>query len=302
MTSKQDFRGITKHTLHLLENGEDKHVDYKQNIKGIHAEDLVAFANSDEGGVLLIGVKEEKDESGRQIGVPCGCLVGDKARLQIMGKALSCSPPVQVEIFVENLSKIPFYRIEIPAGSQKPYSTNSGTYKKREDGRNNPMHPEQLLSMFLEREGEEFRQRFSQATGELEGKMHHALNVVGNLEDAVTSKIEDISSSMGWADKESGRAKNRIEDVDNTVNEIQQMIKRQQDMIEVLYSQYEMEDLLLEKAKNELLEVIIKQLEKNKIFNEKALGDKNITEISKKIITRLLTDAIMSIQSKKEEY
>jgi predicted HTH transcriptional regulator len=105
-----------------------------------------------------------------------------------MGKALSCNPPVQIEIYTENTSSNPFFRVEIPSGHQKPYCTNSGTYKIREDARNHPLHPEQLHSMFLDREGEEFRDRFSQAAGDLEGKMAHTLDIVGDLESIISSK------------------------------------------------------------------------------------------------------------------
>jgi ATP-dependent DNA helicase RecG len=198
IANQRNFQGISKRARTLLSGGESKDVDYKEKVKGLHAEDLVAFANSENGGAILIGVREVAGHDGKQKGEPIGHPIDDDSRLQIMGKALSCSPPGQVEVFVENLGHLPFFRVEIPSGAHRPYATNSGTYKIREDGRNNPLLPEQLLKMFLEREGEEFRARFSEATGQLESRMTEALGLVENLEYVISGKIEDIGSSLGW--------------------------------------------------------------------------------------------------------
>lgn len=165
-----------------MASGESKDVDYKESVKGLHAEDLTAFANSESGGAILIGVREATGPHGKQVGEPTGHPIDDASRLQILDKALSCSPPVLVELYSENLDHLPFYRVEIPSGAQKPYATGSGTYKIREDGRNSSLLPEQLLNMFLERESAEFRSRFSEATGKLESSMAEALELVENLE------------------------------------------------------------------------------------------------------------------------
>jgi len=306
MSKKSEYSGITKRTKSLLSGGENKAVDYKDRIKGLHTEDLVAFANSKNGGTILIGVKEEKSKNGSQIGVPIGCPIGDKSKLQIMGKALSCSPPVQLELFVENLSKKPFYRIEIPSGVRKPHSTNSGTYKIREDGRNHPLLPEQLLSIFLDREGEKFRDRFSQAAGELEGQMNHALSVVNELELAITSKIEEISSSMGWAEDDANNARHTIEDVDRTVNTIASTVKRDQERIKSLLKHLDAKDPIIEKAKKEILEHLTAQFKENEeLFlsikkgeSIKLSGD-SVEELNKEILKELVSQAI-SIVDKNE--
>ena len=180
-------KDISKRALELLSSGENKLVEYKEKVQGLHAEDLVAFANSDSGGAILIGVREETTSNGKQVGKPVGHAMDDNTRLHIMSKALSCSPPVQIEIVVENIRMKPFYRVEIPSGNHKPYATNSGTYKIRENGRNSPLHPEPLLRMFLEREGEEFRSRFAQAASKLDERMNAALASVEGLEQAISS-------------------------------------------------------------------------------------------------------------------
>jgi ATP-dependent DNA helicase RecG len=71
------YKGISKSAKGLLASGESKFVDYKEKVKGFHAEDLVAFANSNEGGAILIGVREATTSTGVQIGEPIGHPVDD---------------------------------------------------------------------------------------------------------------------------------------------------------------------------------------------------------------------------------
>jgi hypothetical protein len=49
---QSEFKRISKRGKELLSRGEDRHVDYKEKAKGLHAEDLVAFANSKDGGCI----------------------------------------------------------------------------------------------------------------------------------------------------------------------------------------------------------------------------------------------------------
>jgi len=306
---QNEFKGISKRGKELLSQGEDKHVDYKLRVKGLHAEDLVAFANSKEGGAILIGVAESSDKNGQQIGVPDGIKTDDEAKLQIMGKALSCSPPVQIELLVENSSNKPFYRVEIPSGSHKPYCTNSGTYKIREDGRNNPLHPEQLLAMFLDREGEEFRSRFSQAAGELESKMASTLDVVGDLEHVITAKIDEISNSMGWAEYEASSAKSTIEDVDSYTRAIHKKTQNLEARLRALMNHMEAIDPVKEDAKKEVLDWLIKKLTEDEELLKKAregkplsmtLGGDAAGELDKSDLQSILSKAIKELEPEKD--
>lgn len=298
---QSEFKGVSKRGKELLARGEDKHVDYKLKVKGLHADDLVAFANSREGGAILIGVGEASNSDGQQIGVPDGIKTDDEAKLQIMGKALSCSPPVQIELFAENVSSKPFFRIEIASGSHKPYCTNAGTYKIREDGRNNPLHPEQLLSMFLDREGEEFRSRFSQASGQLESKMADTLGIVGDLEHVISSKIDEISSSMGWAEYEASNAKSTIEDVESYAHAINKRSRKLEQRLRALLTHLDAHDPVKEEAKKEVLGWLVENLEDNKELLEKAkkgeplsltLSGENAGELEKSDLTELLKQAV----------
>lgn len=263
MVKQNNFQGISKRAQALLDAGESKAVDYKEKVKGLHSEDLVAFANSENGGAILIGVREISGHHGKQKGESIGHSIDDDSRLQIMGKTLSCSPPIQVEIFIENLRHLPFYRVEIPTGAQKPYATNSGTYKIREDGRNNPLLPEQLLKMFLEREGEEFRSRFSEATGKLESSMKEALGLVEKLAQVISEKIEDIGSSLGWAEYKAGDAADTIEIVRQNILSLTGEAKKQKQRIKAVISEVGADDPIKRKAEEETVALLINKLKED---------------------------------------
>jgi predicted HTH transcriptional regulator len=119
---------IRPHTRRLLDGQEGREVDFKQSPDGVDPEDLVAFANGT-GGTILVGVGEVETESGLQRGRVIGCAISDELRVGFINKASSCRPPVELEVTIENLNDVPFYRIDIPEGSHKPYCTQKGVYK-----------------------------------------------------------------------------------------------------------------------------------------------------------------------------
>ncbi|MGB7758856.1 MAG: ATP-binding protein [Bryobacteraceae bacterium] len=162
-----EFQAISDRANRLLSRQEDFDVAFRKSVSGLEAEDLVSFANSKNGGAILIGVNRTKHGNGRQRAALVGCAVGDRERLKILAKANQCVPPVPVSIFAENCAKEPFYRIEIASGPQKPYCTTGGTYKTRGAGRNEMLYPAQLLALFVETEGNEFLRWFQQSATSL---------------------------------------------------------------------------------------------------------------------------------------
>ena len=308
MAKKKQYGGISRWAKFLLKSGETREVDYKENLKGLHAEDLVAFANSANGGAILIGVEEFTSTAGIQQGRPIGCPVDDDARLQVLSKALSCSPAVEIELFTENVSGTPFFRIEIPSGSHKPYSTSSGTYKIREDSRNNPLLPEALLKMFLDREGSEFRTRFSEATGSLETRMQEALAAVKMLEDAVADKIKEIGSSLGWAEYKAGEAADKIESVESQVVTLADEQMKQTRRIKAIALKVGAEDPVKEETEKEALDLLVKKLADDPHLLKSAKAGKSLSlsltgnsaaEIEKEDLTRLFHEAVLQLSKEK---
>ena len=189
---KSEYQGISKRAQALLEKSEDYDVEFKESLAGLESEDLVAFANSDEGGSILIGVKEIK-KGGRQRGEIVGCSIGDKNKQAIINKAVNCSPPITIEIFIENLSMNPFFRIEILDCRDKPYSTMSGTYKIRGDGQNLALIPGLLLRMFMDRETQIFIERYKDATRDFEIRMSSLLEDIGKKSSKLGGKLSEVT-------------------------------------------------------------------------------------------------------------
>ena len=200
---KQEYKRLSKRAKLLLSLQEGLDVDFKRNVQGLKPVDLVAFANSKRGGAILVGVDEIKEKDGRQSTKIVGCSVGDEDKRTIIDKANSCIPNVEVSIFIENLSRNPFFRIEIKSGSDKPYCTKKGTYNIRDNGRNSPIYPEKLLSMFIEKEGETFLRRFKDATRNIE-------ETISKLK----SKVEEDSKDLLYEVQDTGSK------IDESLNEI----------------------------------------------------------------------------------
>ncbi len=199
--AQQEFRTITKRSQELLGRSEQRDVEFKESMAGLKNQALVAFANSAAGGTILIGVREVKLEDGRQRGEIVGVEVSDKAKLQIVNRASSCIPPIELEVFIENTDDKPFFRIEIPSGKYKPYCTGGGRYAIRGNARTNVLMPNQLLNMFMENESQQFFQRFQRVTAELEEHLTAIAEKVSALEqrlsdsatlDQIEAKIDQL--------------------------------------------------------------------------------------------------------------
>lgn len=201
MASPGEYEGLSERARELLSRQEDGDVDFKRQLSGLSSADLVAFANSPSGGAILIGVDEGVSGNGLQRGLIVGCPVGDKEKLIILNKAESCVPPIEVEIFAENTVDLPFLRVEIPSGPDKPYCTRKGIYAIRGDGRTKALLPGRLLSLFLETEAEQFFTRFREATGELEASLtvlkSQVIDEFADLLVRVERMEGEIAASLG---------------------------------------------------------------------------------------------------------
>lgn len=204
---KDIYMTVSQKTKALLNKQEGLDVDYKMTVKGLESTDLVAFANSPNGGTILLGVAEIEEDNGMQKGKIVGCSVGDKERLFILSKAESCIPPVELNIIIENYARKPFFRIDIPSGKDKPYCTAAGTYKIRGDGRTNTLLPGRLLSLFLEKHSDLFFNRFREATKELgknmqisnkffQKELKEMVRKIINMEDYVESRLNNIQEGV----------------------------------------------------------------------------------------------------------
>ncbi|MFO7626811.1 MAG: ATP-binding protein [Candidatus Fermentibacteraceae bacterium] len=200
-----EHSGLSERAGELLCRQEGIGLDFKESVNALSAEDLVAFANTEHGGVVLLGVRELRDSRGMQLAEIVGCEVGDKAKLNILGKAESCVPPVEVRVILENRDgEKPFLRVEIPPGRNRPYCTSGGTYKVRGDARNEALTPDKLLALFLETENSRFVNRFREAASDLEDsilevkkKLVDEMGDIYRQVDSLRASLEKSASNSG---------------------------------------------------------------------------------------------------------
>lgn len=217
MFGKRKYSGISTRAKVLLNKEESFDVDFKSNSE-ISIEDLVAFANSESGGTILLGVDEIENEDGTQKGKIIGCNVSDMNKLKIVNKANQCIPHIDISIHIENSKDKPFYRLEIPSSKNKPHCTQKGIYKTRGDGANKPLLPQELIRIYLDSESDNFLKKYSKATIEMRNELQNLhkkqiesmwnstfetqINIedaVGGIEtilDDVHMKIEDSQSEL----------------------------------------------------------------------------------------------------------
>ena len=197
MATPKRLKTVSSATQTLLLQGESERADFKRAPAGISADDLVAFANSNTGGTILAGVDECTGTDGAQVGVVVGCDVNDAVILQIVNKALSCLPPIALEVQIENLGTLPFLRIDVPSSATKPHCTPKGVYCRRDGSRNRALHPSEILQIFLESEARAFAEKFEAAAGRISDDL-------ANLEESLDSSIQSMADQLGWADSKLG--------------------------------------------------------------------------------------------------
>jgi len=196
-------------------------VDFKRDARGLHSEDLVAFANAHGGGAILVGVAETTDSLGRQVGTVVCCRTGDGERLQIVNRAQECIPPVRVEVIEEIWDDHALFRVEIPSSNVRPHCTSAGTYKVRVDGRNRPLRPDEIAAILLEREPESFRARFADATTTLARTLEQVVSEVQNIEADLHMQLKSIAGSADDAASEASDSAWSLRSLEDAVTSLQ---------------------------------------------------------------------------------
>lgn len=237
----------------MLAAGESVSVDFKRSPDGVSADDVVSFANAESGGTILIGIDEQNAPGGAQIGVVKGCDVSDGTILQITNKALSCLPPVAISIHIENLDEVSFLRIEVPSSVTKPHCTPKGIYCRRDGSRNRPLHPAELLKIFLESEARSFAEKFETAADRITSDLQE-------LESSLDQSIKSMADQLGWTDL-------KFDDTESTLNSVLAYTKATHDesgdistRLRALFRQDSREDPVRIKAHKTLVDAIVEQL------------------------------------------
>lgn len=269
MAIKKRIKSLSKLTRELLAEGESTRSDFKRLPNGISADDLVAFANSEDGGHILAGVDEQLRDNA-QIGVVRGCDVSDGTILQILNKAVSCIPPVSIDVYIENLDDQPILRVEVPSSETKPHCTPKGIYCRRDGARNRPLHPSELLKLFLDSEASAFAERFESAADRITDDLN-------NLESSLDSSIRNMSDQLGWADFQ-------LDDTESTLRRIQGLITKlttdtdnANSRLRALFRQDEREDPVRKKARLQFINKLINQITEDEVLLARVIAGEQLT-------------------------
>jgi ATP-dependent DNA helicase RecG len=177
-------------TKRLLARSEGLQVDFKRDAESVKPDDLVAFANSG-GGTILIGVDEIKGTNGIQRGKIVGCNVSDKERNKLVSRANSCRPAIPVTITVESNGKQAIMRVDIQKGGL--HCTSSGTYKIHRDGQNDIIDPTLMAEIIVKLER-------AKILGYLRAAVRPELEVAQDdmqaLYEEARSEIEDLRAEL----------------------------------------------------------------------------------------------------------
>lgn len=256
-------------------------MDFKRNSDAISLEDFVAFANGGNVSYILVGVDEQRSNTGPHKVVIVGCDISDSAILQITNKALSCIPPISIEIVPENLDGKSILKVIIPKSEILPHCTPKGIYCRRDGSRNRPIHPNELLKIFLENEGRIFAERFQESVETLSDNLN-------NLETSLQSSIDSMANQLGWADSQLGDTESMISSVYSTVRHISEQSKDTSKRLKALFKQDSREDPVKEAAKKELIEALAKEfLQKPELVSSCRKGGKLQVKASGKAASEL---------------
>ena len=214
-----DYPEIRPETKALIENPETREIEYKQSIAGLDASDMVAFANTN-GGTILIGVKEVKNDSGRQRGEIIGQGGSfDDNRNAITSKSSSCRPPLDISVVREQDGDKFIYRVDIEKHSSGLCCTNGGRYVRREDGRKNTIDPTTITAIVLERESGKFITQLEEAGRAFVKELSSGQESLGNQIGKVQSAAKTATEAAGRAEHASWMAESAAQEASAAAQE-----------------------------------------------------------------------------------
>lgn len=300
MPIQKRTQSLSELTRSLILSGETDNVDFKKTPKSLTLDDLVAFANSG-GGQILIGVVETS-RNGAQVGEVAGCDVGDGAILEILNKASSCIPPIPLDIFVENLEALPIIRVEISDSEAKPHCTPKGVYCRRDGTRTRPIHPREMLEIFLEIEARLFAAKFEAAAG----RITEELTV---LEESLGSSIQSMGNQLGWAEFKLGDTESTIDQILGIVTKSYQDSRDMNARIREIFRQDKREDPVREGYKRKLVNQFIETIANDKKLLKAAVRGESLSgtqigifaeELTKDEFEEAMHEALRMIQDEVE--
>ena len=129
----------------LIREGEGLGVEFKERYSSRIDQDIVAFSNA-RGGAILLGVCDDGTVKGEKLTNDLKAKINDLAR--------NCKPRIHVQISHSDTVAV----IEVPEGTEKPYSCGDG-YFRRLNGTTQKMGHDEIRIMFREHDPVPFEER-----------------------------------------------------------------------------------------------------------------------------------------------
>ena len=131
----------------LLKEGEGLTVEFKEKYTSKIVADICAFANS-RGGTILLGVADDGTVRGEKLTA--------QMKAEIFNLGRNCDPAI--EVFLKQVGSV--VSVDVPMGSEKPY-TSSGVYYKRFDAVTQKLTRNEVKSIFEANAGIHFDERLN---------------------------------------------------------------------------------------------------------------------------------------------
>ncbi|MEN6383928.1 MAG: ATP-binding protein [Phycisphaerales bacterium] len=156
----------------MITEGEGLTVEFKEQYTAKIDRDIVAFANT-KGGCILLGIAD----NGRIIGQK----LNNRIKSEIHNIGRNCDPPVSINriLQVEEIAVI-----QISEGDEKPYSCSSGFFR-RLDAVTQKMSQKEVRMLFRETDNVFFESQFC-----------HSLNVKGIAVEKVKTFLKETGASL----------------------------------------------------------------------------------------------------------
>ncbi|MEU8820564.1 hypothetical protein [Actinoplanes sp. NPDC048796] len=223
----------------LASEGESDRFEFKEKADAVKGKVLVAAANAvvleriASGYVtILVGVKEVADEL---TGVVRGEVIGltgmndskarrasiEKARQSIQSTAAETYPiPVGLRIIEEGVdTTAPFLRLEVWP-TRAPHYTRDGMRVTRAGASTRAITDDELVEMYLAREAEIFRQRFSDITAELARSIEDPGESVRTTAAQIVKELRAVEDSAAFAGGEASEAASTLRDLEMQIQDL----------------------------------------------------------------------------------